>query len=1049
MCGIHGMLNLTGAPVDPALLSAMGRVTRHRGPDDEGHHVDGACGIAMRRLSIIDLAGGHQPISSADDTVWVVCNGEIYNFRELRRELEAHGHTFKTRSDTEVLLCAYAEFGDAFVSRLNGMFGFALWDARRRRLLIGRDRLGIKPIYLAESGTRIAFASEAKALFALPDLRPELDPAALDSYLQLGYVPAPLSIFRGITKLPPATLMIIENGTVERREYWRLPAGVDSGIPEDEWVERVRERMLESVRMQMVADVPLGAFLSGGLDSSSVVACMSQASNQPLKTYAIGFSGGPAEQLYNELPYARRVARLFGTEHHEILVRPDVVELLPKLAWHMDEPIADTAFLTTFLVSEFARREVKVILSGVGGDELFGGYRRYLGDHYQAYLARLPGWLRRAAVAAGNKLPADRHSPLLNYARLAKGFLAATDLPFEERYRSYVQVFLREEIEALAQPNGANGHDAAGRRLRALELPGQSESDARRRRGDPAARRPAAAHGQDDHGHVARMPSSALGSRAGRAGRTHARERQGPGRPPQARDEAGRGRFPPRRHPVAQEARLRHADGRLVEERAQAAPASPALRRGGRCPWLVSAYADPASDRGSRGEPRRRHRPLAGAGPSRGLGATVPRWSHAARPGSGAEGSGRMKILYVCHRFPYPPKRGGKIRPFHTIRHFSRSHEVTVCSLARSRAEAEEGRGIAPFCKRFEMELVDRRLQVLRMVACLASSRPSSMGFFHSAHLARRIRALLAAERFDLIFVHCSSVAPYVAAVRGVPKILDFGDMDSQKWLSYAHHKPFPLSLGYRLEGTKLERAERRLAGQFDLCTATTRAEWDTLESYGTGIPTDWFPNGVDSEYFSPVDEPYEPDTISFVGRMDYYPNQECMFDFCRNAWPVVRQRRPSARLLIVGADPSRAVQRLAEIPGVTVTGSVADVRPYLHRSAVMVAPLHIARGTQNKILESLAAGVPVVTSPVAAGGVDAQDGEHLLVAKTAADCAAAVLRILDDPSERRRLAQAGRRRMLSHHSWSHSMQRLDGIVERCSAGFRQSRLAAVEGGPS
>ena len=394
-----------------------------------------------------------------------------------------------------------------------------------------------------------------------------------------------------------------------------------------------------------------------------------------------------------------------------------------------------------------------------------------------------------------------------------------------------------------------------------------------------------------------------------------------------------------------------------------------------------------------------------------------------------------MKILYVCHRFPFPPKRGGKIRPFNMIRHLARNHEVTVASLARSDAEAREGGGIAQYCARYEMARVSNPVQVLRMVARLPTPQPSSFGYFYSPILANRIRELLAATRFDLIFVHCSSVAPYVASVKGVPKILDFGDMDSQKWLEYARYKPFPLSMGYWLEGRKLEREERRLAHQFDLCTATTRAEWDTLAAYGTGVATDWFPNGVDSNYFAPTDEPYDPDTISFVGRMDYYPNQECMFDFCRNVLPLLKAERPGIKLLIVGADPSPAVRRLGEIDGVTVTGSVPDVRPYVRRSAAMVAPLNIARGTQNKILEAMAMGVPVVTSRVAAGGVDATDGEHFLVASSPDELARSILRIIDDPVERRRLSAAGRARMLTHHAWERSMQRMDGIIDRCLAG--------------
>jgi sugar transferase (PEP-CTERM/EpsH1 system associated) len=373
------------------------------------------------------------------------------------------------------------------------------------------------------------------------------------------------------------------------------------------------------------------------------------------------------------------------------------------------------------------------------------------------------------------------------------------------------------------------------------------------------------------------------------------------------------------------------------------------------------------------------------------------------------------------------------------IKHLAAKHEVTVASLVRSRDEALEGAGIAPYCTRYEMAEVRNPIQVARMLVRVPTPTPSSMGFFYSPVLAQRVRERLARERFDLIFVHCSSVAQYVAGVRGIPKILDFGDMDSQKWLEYARYKPFPLSAGYRLEGRKLAREERRLAGRFDLCTATTRAEWETLEGYRTGVATDWFPNGVDSAYFAPAAGPYDADTLCFVGRMDYYPNQECMFDFCARTLAIVRARRPNVKLLIVGADPPPAVRKLGGLPGVTVTGPVPDVRPYLQRSALMVAPLNIARGTQNKILEAMASGVPVVTSRVAAGGVDAVAGEHFAVASTPEEHAQAILRILGDPAERRRLAVAGRERMLSHHAWDRSMQRLDRIIDRCLDSWRNA----------
>jgi sugar transferase (PEP-CTERM/EpsH1 system associated) len=401
-----------------------------------------------------------------------------------------------------------------------------------------------------------------------------------------------------------------------------------------------------------------------------------------------------------------------------------------------------------------------------------------------------------------------------------------------------------------------------------------------------------------------------------------------------------------------------------------------------------------------------------------------------------------MKVLVLTHRFPYPPRAGSTVRAFNMIRHLARSHEVTVAAPVRSAAEAHEAAGIAPHCAAWLAGPVWEPLQVARMVACLPTTIPSSMGYFHCGPLARQVSRLAAEGRFDLVIVHCSSVAHYVARTMNVPKLLDFVDMDSQKWLDYASFKRFPLSAGYWLEGTKLEHAEKRLARRFDLCTTITRAELDTLEGYRTGVAADWFPNGVDSTYFSPGAEPHDPDTLCFVGRMDYYPNQEAMFRFCADVLPRIQARRPRAKLCIVGADPSPEVVRLGELPGVTVTGSVPDVRPWLHRSALMVAPLNIARGTQNKILEAMAAGVPVVSSTTAAGGVDAADREHFLAAGSAEEHAAAVLRILEDPGERGRLAAAGRSRVLTHHDWDHAMRKLDGIIERC-LGIHRARSRA------
>ncbi len=392
-----------------------------------------------------------------------------------------------------------------------------------------------------------------------------------------------------------------------------------------------------------------------------------------------------------------------------------------------------------------------------------------------------------------------------------------------------------------------------------------------------------------------------------------------------------------------------------------------------------------------------------------------------------------MKILYICHRFPFPPKRGGKIRPFNMIRHFhQQGHQVYVASLARNQAEADEGTGIREYCSHYYAAVVSEPVQFARMILRLPLLTPSSMGYFYSRQLQQHINQLLAEHKFDLIFVHCSSVAQYVANITDIPKLLDFGDMDSQKWLAYRAFKPFPLNLGYWLEGHKMLLAEKKLARRFDLCSCTTKAELATLQSYDTGAATAWFPNGVDSDYFTPDNTDYEPHSISFIGRMDYYPNQEAMLQFCEHTLPLLQKQLPDTKLYIVGAEPSAAIRALANKPGVIVTGSVADVRPYIRKTAAMVAPLNIARGTQNKILEAMAMGVPVVSSSQAAGGIDAVPGKDFLVADTPQQYADQLLQLMMNPQQRQQLAQAGRARMLSHHQWMLSMQQLDGIVRQC-----------------
>jgi asparagine synthase (glutamine-hydrolysing) len=424
----------------------------------------------MRRLSIIDIAGGHQPISNEDGTVWVVLNGEIYNFQELRTELEQHNHHFQTRTDTEVIVHLYEELGLQFLCRLRGMFCLALWDAKRKRLVLGRDRLGEKPLYVRREPGRLLFASELKAILEAEGVPRQLNWLALQQYLQLGYVPAPLCLLEGIEKLLPGHYLLAEAGRDEVHTYWDLPFGHVDERSEAEWVEHIQSKILQTVRMQLVSDVPLGAFLSGGLDSSTIVAVMARLTGRPVKTYSIGYEG--EDRYYNELAYAKIVAQAFRTEHHEILVRSEAAELLPKLIWHLDEPVADSACLTTYLVSKLARESVTVILSGVGGDELFGGYRRYLGSSLMQYYRFLPGPLRRKWLPALlARIPQDRHSSWKDYARYAAAFVKSAELDPVSQYASYVTLFAPEMQKELmcGKANDAEALDTVGALSRFFE----------------------------------------------------------------------------------------------------------------------------------------------------------------------------------------------------------------------------------------------------------------------------------------------------------------------------------------------------------------------------------------------------------------------------------------------------------------------------------------------------------------------------------------------------------------------------------------------------
>ena len=418
MCGICGFYQYkTNDRADRHALGDMLNVIRHRGPDDSGAYFDKDVALGMRRLSIIDLSGGKQPISSEDGTIVTVFNGEIYNFQVLREQLVSRGHALRTASDTEVIVHLYEDFGEDCVQHLRGMFGFALWDARRRRLFVARDRLGIKPLYFAVSGGRLIFGSEIKAILQHPAAQVHLNIEGLSKFLSLKYVPAPHTMFEGIYALPPGCSLTCDANGVKIRRYWDLSfANHGTGErSEESYAEELDALLRECVKLHLVSDVPFGAFLSGGLDSSTVVALMSQFLNEPVKTYSVGFQGDA--EAFSELPYARMVAKKYATDHHEVFIRPhDLINLSEKVVWHLDQPIADEACLANYMVAELASRQVKMVLTGEGGDELFAGYARYAGERLSPLFQYLPRAAKSVALAASGRVPGLRRQKLALYA---------------------------------------------------------------------------------------------------------------------------------------------------------------------------------------------------------------------------------------------------------------------------------------------------------------------------------------------------------------------------------------------------------------------------------------------------------------------------------------------------------------------------------------------------------------------------------------------------------------------------------------------------------
>ena len=434
MCGICGVYNVrSGEPVSQELVEQMTRLIAHRGPDDSGVYLDGKVGLGVVRLSIIDLSGGHQPMSNETGDIRIVFNGEIWNYKTLRKELIEKGHHFRTNSDTETIVHAYEEYGVDCIARLHGMFGLAIWDSPRRRLLLARDRVGKKPLYYTRVDGNLIFASEIKALLCHPQVKREADAQALADFLSVRYVPAPATLFANISKVLPGHWLLCENGTLHEECYWDFTFGKTERLPLEEYIRGIRQHINQAVEERLMADVPLGAMLSGGVDSSIVTGTMSQLMTEPVKTFSVGFD--VSESQYNELPYARLVSQHFGTEHHELVVKcSDLTDYWPLLTWHRDEPVSEPSDLGVYLISKLARQHVKVVLSGEGGDELFAGYPKYLVDWLARYYQLLPAPIRNQVI-----------TPLLNHLpysmRKVKMAARALSQPTLERWMNWFGVF--------------------------------------------------------------------------------------------------------------------------------------------------------------------------------------------------------------------------------------------------------------------------------------------------------------------------------------------------------------------------------------------------------------------------------------------------------------------------------------------------------------------------------------------------------------------------------------------------------------------------------
>ncbi|HXL80436.1 MAG TPA: asparagine synthase (glutamine-hydrolyzing) [Pyrinomonadaceae bacterium] len=460
MCGIVGIVRSDGLDVDRALLTRMADAVRHRGPDDDGFYLNGPVGLGMRRLSIIDLAGGAQPIHNQDRSAWIVFNGEIYNYRQLRDQLEKLGHTFYTNSDTEAIIHAYDQYGADCPKHLRGMFAFAIWDERTQELFLARDRVGKKPVLYAQVNGQLVFGSEFSALLQHPDIGKDIDFEALNHYLSFMCVPAPLTAYREIRKLEPGHSLRYRKGEIRIERYWQPDFSRKVDISEQEAGEEAIKILRDAVKVRLMSEVPLGAFLSGGIDSSAVVALMSEESSAPVKTFSIGFE----EQEFSELQHARRVAAHVGADHHEFIVRPDALEVLPILVEHYGEPYADSSAVPTYYVARETRKHVTVALNGDGGDESFAGYERYAAMRLAEKYHRIPAVLRDTVLRQAIELMPSSETKR-GRVRDVKRFVEAASLPKVERYLRWLSVFDSQAKQDLCTDNfrqKTQAHSPAG-----------------------------------------------------------------------------------------------------------------------------------------------------------------------------------------------------------------------------------------------------------------------------------------------------------------------------------------------------------------------------------------------------------------------------------------------------------------------------------------------------------------------------------------------------------------------------------------------------------